>query len=192
MAPGELEEANDVPPETHANSVNGVSREFSNSFEPASVPSAAPTAPNKSPLSGQSTNKARVHPFQPEAGEDTKKTGIIAPLKVHIAASGSQLEGAVPNQSASVFDQLERRKHNSRAPWRVRVGDFMDGIPFTIVTILFTMLVSLNFFIWMFMLRFLVSCGSDCRILNSKLQLCVGADFVHGFDSSSCDDRLGR
>ena len=95
--------------------------------------------------------KAKVHPSPSEIlpektnGNGVKPAGNGSPATVHVSARA----GEVPRlyQSSSVFDMLDHHRTKPRAGWKVKVGRFLDGIPFTIVSIIFTMLVSNDVYI---------------------------------------------
>lgn len=87
--------------------------------------------------------KAQVHPTPselPPKKDEIAKAANGSPAAVHVSARA----GEAPRlyQSSSVFDMLDQHRHKPRASWKVKVGKFLDGIPFTIISIIFTMLVS--------------------------------------------------
>ena len=85
-------------------------------------------------------NKAKVHPTTTE--KTGKGRGLEKTSAVHVTASGDLLSSE--RRSSSVFDMLEHQRQRHRAPWKLKVGAFLDGIPFTIISIIFTIMVGKN------------------------------------------------
>jgi hypothetical protein len=100
-------------------------------------------------------NKGKVFPADTPSIEDTAvndntrkvlgKSSAVAPVHINVSAAGGGKKSSAPplgeRRSSSVFDMLEHQRQRPRAPWKVKVGAFLDGIPFTIISIIFTMLV---------------------------------------------------
>jgi hypothetical protein len=98
-------------------------------------------------------NKAQIYPADTPSIKDTAAANANrhsffgkSSAPVHISASAGGVAAAAPQigerRSSSVFDMLEQHRQRPRAPWKVKVGAFLDGIPFTIISIAFTIMVS--------------------------------------------------
>lgn len=120
------------------------------SYDPIPAPSL-----DKAHRGNKGGNKGKVFPADTPTIEDnvanTNKSGFVgkssAAAFVHVnasAAGGINNAPAPPpiSRSSSVFDMLDYRRKRKRAPWKVKVGAFLDGITFTIISIIFTVLVS--------------------------------------------------
>jgi hypothetical protein len=109
---------------------------------------------------GNKGNKAKVFPANTPAIEDAgfvkeqkrgffggKLSSSAAPVHINASAGADGNSTAAPHigerRSSSVFDMLEHQRKRPRAPWKIKAGAFLDGIPFTIISIIFTMMVSL-------------------------------------------------
>jgi hypothetical protein len=84
--------------------------------------------------------KARVHP---SPGDKPGSAGGTA-VHVNAASNRPRLSGRPPqlDRSSSVFDLLENQRRRHVPAWKKRLGAWLDGIPFTIISIIFTMMVS--------------------------------------------------
>lgn len=110
---------------------------------------AAQTSPKVEPqpqaVPRRSGNRARVHPFPLTLPFSTKRRKSEAVQHaVHVSASAVQVQDLGPSPSdrhSSVFDMLERRR-GPQAPWKQKVRRFLEGPSFTVISIIFTLLVS--------------------------------------------------
>ena len=130
---------------------------------PTNDPIPAPSLEKARRANTKNNNKAKIFPadapnIQDKAAVNEKKRGFwklggknSSAATVHINASAGGGNTAAPHigasRSSSVFDLLEHQRQRPRAPWKVKVGAFLDGIPFTIISIIFTMSVSFHFFL---------------------------------------------
>lgn len=85
---------------------------------------------------------AKVHPDFDNEGAPTehkqgKRDNSIHTLHVTAIAGVSER----PRSTTSVFDMLDNKGRRNRAIWKRKLGAFLDGVPFTIISIIFTILI---------------------------------------------------
>jgi len=91
-------------------------------------------------------SKAKVHPLPALANFNSPKTAGAdgaSDLAIHVSASAGTPsmpdDGVRPH--SSVFDLLERSRARKKTPWQQKIGVFLDGPIFTVISIIFTLLV---------------------------------------------------
>jgi hypothetical protein len=124
---------------------------------PSNDPIPAPSL-EKARRGNKGGSKAKVYPADTPGIEEIAaahakkrsffgKSSVAAPVHINASAGGTAAAALGERRSSSVFDMLEHQRQR-RAPWKVKVGVFLDGIPFTIISIIFTMMVSKKCFLF--------------------------------------------
>jgi class 3 adenylate cyclase len=89
-----------------------------------------------------SQGMAKVHPDFDNGGAPTEhkqgnRDNSIHTFNVTAIAGVSER----PRSTTSVFDMLDNKGRRNRAIWKRKLGAFLDGVPFTIISIIFTILI---------------------------------------------------
>ena len=88
-----------------------------------------------------SKSKSRIHP-SPEP-EDTKPESLDKSKRFSIHVDTGNLLHSPSTPVTSIFDQFDvNSRDGQRSKWRIRICKFMESVPFTIASIIFTILVS--------------------------------------------------
>lgn len=87
------------------------------------------------------TKSSRIFPVSDqtelEKNKDPRSTGTISVL----VKAGDPKNSSLTTVN-SVFDQLDSKRHGKyTAPWKIKINNLLESVPFTLISIIFTMMV---------------------------------------------------